>query len=78
MGQATGGMSGADLANLVNLVLEDKVMTELEGSAWTPVPTEEMVNTAKRLGLLKEEKRRIGFITHPQNGGATTTGAVGK
>lgn len=38
----------------------------------------ELVNTAKRLGLLKEEKRRIGFITHPQNGGTTATGAVGK
>lgn len=68
MGQATDGMSGADLANLVNLTLEDKTMAELQGQAWTPITASEMTQTAKRLGLLKEEKRRIGFIQPNQNG----------
>lgn len=71
LGQATDGMSGADLANLVNLALENNVMAELEGSPWSPVSTEEMVSTAKRLGLLEEEKGRIGFKIPPQNKGGS-------
>lgn len=70
LGQATDGMSGADLANLIYLVLEDKVMAELEGTEWTPVTTDEMTETAKRFGLLKEEKRIIGFLTNPPNNSA--------
>lgn len=61
LGRVTDGMSGADLANLVNLTLEEKTMAELEGKPWTPVATEEMINTAKRLNMLKEEKRKMGF-----------------
>lgn len=68
LGQVTEGMSGADLANLVNLTLEEKTMAELEGQSWTPISTEDMVSTAKRLGLLKEEKRRIGFLIPEKNG----------
>ncbi len=62
IGQVTEGMSGADLANLINLTLEDKTMAELEGREWTPISTEEMLATAKKLGMIREEKRRIGFI----------------
>lgn len=61
LGQVAEGMSGADLANLVNLTLEEKTMAELEGQEWIPVSTEDMLLTAKKLGLLKEEKRKIGF-----------------
>ncbi len=68
IGNGTEGMSGADLANLVNLTLEDKTMAELSGKEWTPITADEMTQTAKRLGLLKEEKRKIGFITNNQNG----------
>ena len=80
LGQITEGMSGADLANLVNLTLEEKTMAELEGQSWTPISAEDIVATAKRLRLLKEEKRRIGFIQPERHGngngngnGATTT-----
>ena len=38
----------------------------------------EMRNTAKRLGLLKKEKRKIGFITHAQNGSTNATETAGK
>lgn len=62
VGQATEGMSGADLANLVNLTLEEKTMAELEGREWTPVSTEEMLATARKLGMIKEEKRKMGFL----------------
>lgn len=63
----TQGMSGADLANLVNLALEDKTMAELEGKPWVPVTTYDLISTAKRLGILKEEKRNMGF-SMPSNG----------
>ncbi|MDI6743630.1 MAG: ATP-binding protein [Smithella sp.] len=69
IGQVTDGMSGADLANLVNLTLEDKTMAELQGRVWIPTTAAEMIQTAKRLGLLKEERRRIGFIQPGPNGG---------
>ncbi len=62
IGQATEGMSGADLANLVNLTLEEKTMAELEGLEWAPVSTEEMLATAKKLGVIREEKRKMGFF----------------
>lgn len=74
LGQVTEGMSGADLANLVNLTLEEKTMAELEGKGWTPVGTGDMLVTARKLGVIKEEKRRIGFITpakNPQSGRQT-------
>lgn len=68
LGKVTDGMSGADLANLINLTLEDKTMAELQGQVWTPITVDEMTQTAKRLGLLKEERRKIGFIAPAQNG----------
>jgi SpoVK/Ycf46/Vps4 family AAA+-type ATPase len=61
VGQATDGMSGADLANLVNLTLEKKIIEELEGQDWTPITTKDMLETAQKLGIIREEKRRIGF-----------------
>lgn len=76
IGQATEGMSGADLANLVNLTLEEKTMAELEGMEWIPVSTEEILATARKLGVIKEEKRRMGFTIperSPRNGGQTNT-----
>lgn len=39
----TQGLSGADLANLVNSVLGAKVMAEIEGVAWTPVTTLDLI-----------------------------------
>lgn len=75
IGQATEGMSGADLANLVNLTLEEKTMAELEGTAWAPVTTEEMLGTAHKLGMIKEEKRKMGFVIpeRPRQNGPQTT-----
>jgi transitional endoplasmic reticulum ATPase len=64
LGEVTDDMSGADLANLINLVLEDKVMAELQGEEWVPVTTEDMEKVAKRWGIIKEEKRGIGFLAN--------------
>lgn len=61
IGSSTDGMSGADLANLLNLTLEEKTMAELEGKEWTPITTDELLNTAKKLGKIIEEKRQLGF-----------------
>ncbi len=69
MAQATEGMSGADLANLINLVLEEKAMHELETGAWVPVSTEDLNTYARVLGKTKEEKRRLGFELPPQKNG---------
>lgn len=80
IGQATEGMSGADLANLINLTLEDKTIAELEGQAWTPISTDKMLATAKKLGAIKEEKRRMGFTIpeNPQQNGTQTSPQAGE
>ncbi len=62
LGQATDGMSQADIANLVNLTLEEKTIAELEGEQWSPITTTDILATAKRFGVLKEQKRQLGFL----------------
>jgi ATP-dependent 26S proteasome regulatory subunit len=52
----TNGMSGADLANLVNQVLEEKLTDELNGKAWTPVSTNEIIDTTNKIILSRTEK----------------------
>lgn len=67
----TRGMSGAELANLINLALEEKVALELEGTPWTPVTTEELVARVPTLKQEQEEKRRIGFPIPQRNNSPT-------
>jgi SpoVK/Ycf46/Vps4 family AAA+-type ATPase len=57
----TEGLSGADLANIINLALEDKITAELRGDTWTPVTAQDMISTANRLGILKQAWMEIGF-----------------
>ena len=59
--ESTNGLSGAELANLINLVLEEKVYQELEGNTWTPTSTEELLSKIQPYKISQEEKRRFGF-----------------
>lgn len=61
LAQVTEDMSGADLTNLVNLTLEEKTMAELEGTPWTPISTKDLLDMAKKIQVIREEKRIIGF-----------------
>lgn len=59
--ESTDGMSGADLANILNLTLESKTVLELEGLRWTPVTNTDIERTLIDFKLKQEEKRKIGF-----------------
>ncbi len=59
--ESTDGMSGADLANIINLTLETKSFSELEGLRWTPVTNADIERTLVDFKLKQEEKRKIGF-----------------
>lgn len=66
--QVTDHMSGADIVNLVNQAMEEKVIAELEGTPWTPVSTEDLIKTAGKVGQIQEEKRKMGFPMGKRNG----------
>jgi transitional endoplasmic reticulum ATPase len=59
--ESTEGMSGADLANIINLTLETKTVLELEGLRWTPISNQDMERTLIEFDLKKKEKNKIGF-----------------
>lgn len=61
--QVTEGMCGADLANLINITLENKTMDEVQGRGWAPVTTEDLVQGAKVIAVIESEKRRMGYPT---------------
>jgi len=61
IGRETNGFSGADLANLVNRVLEDKLSVELEGKVWTPVSTDEILDMAYKISIERTEKVAVDF-----------------
>lgn len=63
VGKATPGMSGADLENLVNSTIVEKTMAELEGQAWAPITTQDLIDAIKKVTHQKEEKRKLGFST---------------
>jgi len=56
------GLTGAAFANLINLVLENNLMSELEGNPWTPVTTEDVIALA-RSSTEPSAVRRFGFRT---------------
>lgn len=57
----TEGLSGADLANIVNLALEEKTVEEARGVTWTPVTTQDLISIANKQGILKQAWMEIGF-----------------
>jgi len=64
MGNSTDGMNGADIANLINQTLEEKLIKELEGTQWTPTTTQEILDMIPKLGRITKEQRHLGFILH--------------
>jgi cell division protease FtsH len=61
IGEQTEGMSGADLSNLINLTLEEKINDELEGKEWTAISTEDLTEMIGKLVQKKENRREMGF-----------------
>ncbi len=59
--EVANGMSGADLANLINQTLETKLSQELEGKAWSPIRTDELLDTAYKLSVGRSEKVAVDF-----------------
>lgn len=59
--ESTEGMSGADLANIINLTLETKTVLELEGIKWSSISNTDIERTLTEFNLKKKEKNRIGF-----------------
>lgn len=61
IGRETNGMSGADIANIVNRTLEEKLTKELEGELWTPVNTGDILDTVYQMSIERTEKTEIKF-----------------
>lgn len=55
IGQETNGLSGADLANIVNRTLEEKLEKELEGQTWTPITTDNILDMVYKIILERTE-----------------------
>lgn len=58
LGEATEGMSGADIENIINLTVEEKTIAELEGGGWAPITTEDILATVKKYGRQTDKKRK--------------------
>lgn len=60
--EKTEGFSGADLAEIVRRVLEEKVRLEGAGESPNPVTTEDVLRTLENYERVRETKRRMGFV----------------
>lgn len=59
----TEGMSGADIENLVNLVIEEKTMAvEEKNIPWEPITTQDLIDVVEMIRKEREQKRKMGFV----------------
>ncbi len=59
----TEGMSGADIENLVNSVIEEKTMAvEEKDIPWSPITTKDLIDMVGMTRKEREQKRKLGFI----------------
>lgn len=67
---ALGNVSGADIAGIVNLALEDKVTAEIRflegdkehGKPWTPLAEEDLLAVRDRYMPQQKERKPMGFV----------------
>lgn len=71
--EALGEISGADIAGIVNLALEEKVIAEIRhleglegGKPWSPLTAEDILATREKYMQRPKEKKPLGFFTTPR------------